>query len=91
MTTLQLFKSNELNAKNLKQELNKLGVKVLRARQNTNGVLLTVCPLSTDKANEYLNSKNIGIYANVVNTLEAGNKNHADYGTVFQWVKPINA
>jgi|TARA_R110000823_G_C15685387_1_gene474725 hypothetical protein len=89
--TTQLFKSNELNAKNLKQDLKEIGVKVLRARQNGNGVLLTVCLLSTDKANEYLNSKNIGVYANIVNALEAGNKNHADYGTLFQWVKPINA
>tara|TARA_R110000851_G_scaffold248769_1_gene401270 strand:+ start:417 stop:689 length:273 start_codon:yes stop_codon:yes gene_type:complete len=89
--TTQLFKSNELNAKNLKQELKQIGVKVLRARQNANGVLLTVCALSTDKANEYLNSKNIGVYASVVNTLEAGTRSHADYGTVFKWVEPINA
>jgi hypothetical protein len=87
----QFFKSNDLKAKNLKQDLKAIGVKVLRARKNKNGVLLTVDSSSVDKVNEYLNSQNIGVYAGVVNNQEAGNLNHVDYGTVFKWVKPINA
>ena len=83
-----LVKANELNAKKLKSLLTANDVKVLRARQSKNGVLLTVKDTDTAKCSVLLNSLNIFTHPKLKNGLFAGTRGYTDYGTVFKWIEP---
>jgi len=82
------MKTTQLIAKEVKSEMTKLGIKVLRASQNKMGVLITIAGdfNNQEKALNYFNDNSMNICPSVNLRLTKKECNHVDFGTVFKWV-----
>jgi len=83
------FRSTPILAKEVKSEMKSLGIKVLRAAQNKNGVLITIVDTleNQQKTVEYFNANNMAISPSLSARVVSGSKlDYIDFGTIYKWV-----